>query len=229
MNDEFRNIFLADFYENYEIDRDGNIRSLKSNDQKFLKHSIDKQGYHYVDLRNKSKRRHAMVHRLVADAFIDNPDPLHKTQVNHKDGDKDNNSVENLEWVTPRENVLHAYEHNLAKVGTDRHNAALDAQSVIDIRNGIISGTETCVSLASKYNVDASVISEVARGKSYKNVPGPVAETKVHIPMFTDEQIARLIEECACASQRVVAKKYGVSQQNISKYICKYKKEHGLL
>lgn len=215
MDDEFRNIMIGDFYDKYEVDRNGNVRSLQSSEHICLKHSIDRQGYHFVDLRNKSKRKHAMVHRLVAEAFVNNPDPEHKTQVNHIDGNKANNNVDNLEWVSPKENVAHSYTTGLAKIGTSRHNASLTTEAVIDIRNSIINGTETCVSLGVKYNMDPSVISEVSRGISYKDVPGPVAKKKEYKPFFSNDQIAQIINECEQNTQRFVAAKYGVSQQYI--------------
>ncbi len=73
---------------------------------RFLKPEENEKGYLRVDLYDDSgKRKHHKVHRLVAKAFIKNPDG--KPQVNHKDGNKQNNSVTNLEWVTNRENVDH--------------------------------------------------------------------------------------------------------------------------
>ena len=63
------------------------------------------KGYLRVYLYKNGKRKHHKVHRLVAHAFI--PNPEHKSQVNHIDGNKKNNSVTNLEWVTDEENKLH--------------------------------------------------------------------------------------------------------------------------
>lgn len=63
------------------------------------------KGYLILSLGGRKDRRSASVHRLVAIAFRINPDPEHKTQVNHKDENKQNNDVNNLEWVTPKENL----------------------------------------------------------------------------------------------------------------------------
>jgi len=73
------------------------LRTLKANSA---------NGYVYVMLSSGGTARNKRVHRLVAEAFIPNPD--NKPYVNHIDGDKTNNSVDNLEWVTARENVLHS-------------------------------------------------------------------------------------------------------------------------
>ena len=64
-------------------------------------------GYTQVNLGKKGKMRVYLIHRLVGEAFI--PNPENKSQINHKDGNKSNNRIDNLEWVTPRENDLHSY------------------------------------------------------------------------------------------------------------------------
>lgn len=96
----------------YACTTDGRIWSYRSN--KFLKPSISKRGYAHVTLTCDNKRYDYRVHRLVAMTYIDNPE--NKEQVNHIDGDKLNNYISNLEWVTAEENIEHAKKHNLFKV-----------------------------------------------------------------------------------------------------------------
>ena len=87
-------------YEGYQISNLGNVYSLKSN--KMLTKQ-DKRGYLVVTLYKDNKKHYISVHRLVALAFI--PNPYHYEQVNHKDEDKKNNVVENLEWCTSEYNI----------------------------------------------------------------------------------------------------------------------------
>lgn len=91
---------------NYEISNLGRVRN--SNTQYILKGRLSKSGYLQVSLKNieNNKYQNQYVHRLVAEYFIPNDDD-NKNQVNHKDGNKENNNVENLEWVTPSENLIH--------------------------------------------------------------------------------------------------------------------------
>lgn len=92
-------------YPMYEISTSGLVRNRK---RKIIKQQISMFGYPRVMLSNKEGPKRQAVHRLVAKAFISESDPL-KTQVNHKDGNKQNNNVDNLEWVTPSENMLHRH------------------------------------------------------------------------------------------------------------------------
>lgn len=92
------------------ISNTGKVRSLLKGDT-ILKAQPDKKGYLRVSFTIDRQKRTIKVHREVAKAFIPNPDRL--PQVNHKDGNKDNNAVDNLEWVTNQENALHAINNGL--------------------------------------------------------------------------------------------------------------------
>lgn len=96
----------------YQVSNLGNVKSLsrkignKYYKSKMLKKS-DNRGYLQVQLWKHSNMKWSLIHRLVAEAFI--PNPEHKLQVNHIDGNKSNNEVSNLEWVSRSENQLHSY------------------------------------------------------------------------------------------------------------------------
>lgn len=94
----------------YGVSRDGTI----INDRKKIKvPQPTDNGYLKVDLYDSGKKSSKRIHRLVAEAYI--PNPYNKPDVNHKDGNKHNNSVSNLEWVTKSENMIHAYQTGLNK------------------------------------------------------------------------------------------------------------------
>lgn len=90
---------------NYLIDEQGNIFNIKTN--KFLKGSI-KHGYRSVKLTVNGVKKDYLVHRLVAETFLMNSDNL--PQVNHKDGNKLNNDISNLEWISASDNIAHSWQ-----------------------------------------------------------------------------------------------------------------------
>lgn len=91
----------------YEISDKGRLKSLVKGYPMLRKCSPHKTlGYPYTSLSDEGKTKMAYIHRLVAEAFI--PNPQNKEEVNHKDGNKANNDISNLEWVTHQENMNHA-------------------------------------------------------------------------------------------------------------------------
>jgi tRNA U55 pseudouridine synthase TruB len=129
--------------------------------------STDSYGYKVVGLR-KLTRRHFKVHRLVAIAFIENKDS--KDQVNHKNGIKSDNRVENLEWVTAKENNIHAVKIGLKKgvKGEKNHYSKLKFQEVEEIRMLIKKGYSYS-RIASIYNVSSTCIYSIDIGKSWNH------------------------------------------------------------
>ena len=92
----------------YEISSLGKIRNLQG---KVLKTYVQNSGYEQIKINYQGLHIHKSIHRLVAEAFI--PNPLNKEYVNHIDGNKLNNTVDNLEWCTNSENILHARKTGL--------------------------------------------------------------------------------------------------------------------
>lgn len=106
---------VPDFEGHYQISNFGRVRSILTSQgtyrERLRKTYLDRNGYENVDLWKLNKQYKQLVHRLVAKAFI--PNPENKPTVNHIDGIKHNNVLSNLEWVTQSENLVHAAETGL--------------------------------------------------------------------------------------------------------------------
>lgn len=107
--EEWKSINDPALKDMYMVSNCGRIWSAARNQE--MKQSQNKHGYLRLSLEVSGKTKEYKVHRLVAKTFI--PNPLNLREVNHKDGNKTNNNINNLEWVTPKENVNHAYANNL--------------------------------------------------------------------------------------------------------------------
>jgi len=96
-------------YKKYRIYSNGNIFRLKKNTRqgRILRPCKDKNGYLMVNLRINGESKTKSIHRLIAETFI--PNIKNKPAINHKNGIKTDNRIQNLEWVTYSENMLHAY------------------------------------------------------------------------------------------------------------------------
>lgn len=115
---------LKGFEQHYEVSSKGRVKRKKGEtiykdgrtahfSETILKPSLNHKGYEKVYLSIKSKKYSKYVHRLVAQSFIENKE--NKSTVNHIDCNKRNNSVENLEWMTNKENMRHAFSNGIFK------------------------------------------------------------------------------------------------------------------
>lgn len=177
MNDSWRPVVG---YEGlYEVSNCGRVRSVSRTvkcgakqrmvSERILKPSISNAGYHTVGLSKNGVSATSRVHRLVAMAFVPNPDG--KSEVNHIDGNPRNNTPSNLEWCTHSENMLHAY----AVLGRERMwgertgTSVLTECSVKSIRQEKELGASDRA-LAKKHGVDPSTINLIVNRKIWRHI-----------------------------------------------------------
>lgn len=172
------------YEDRYAVSNFGRVRNHKGLVMKQSKH---RDGYLWIGLASKTNPYNVSIHRLVAKTFI--PNPENKPQVNHKDGNKVNNRVDNLEWVTPSENVRHAYAKGLI---SDKSPEGLQ-----NIKNAARKSLKTCCNIpivcettgvefesmhhaAVYYGVDDTTIQGLVRGltKRSRKLPGLVFKFK---------------------------------------------------
>lgn len=141
-------------FPGYFIEDNGSVWSEYSN--KFLKPLHDTNGYLMVNLHKDGKQWSKRIHRLVAEAFINNPNNY--DQVNHIDENKENNNINNLEWVTQQENNKY-----IEKIG--HHSGRPKKKVLVEFRNGDREEYESLAECAKHFNVNKSTI------QSYIKIP----------------------------------------------------------
>lgn len=168
---------IKGFEGEYEVSNTGKIKSKKRKNERILIPDVDRYGYLRVCLfYSKGGYIRKKVHRLVAEAFLPNVNEL--PQVNHKDGDKKNNNVDNLEWCTAKENLRHALETGLRKktykstphYGEENGNSKITKEIAEEIRNSYISGSREygCRALARKYGLGVTTVRAIVNYKTWK-------------------------------------------------------------
>ena len=157
-------------FSKYLISNTGRVKNIvELRDLKFY----NCKGYSKIELINdNNKDKKVFVHRLVALNFI--PNPSNKPQVNHIDGDKNNNNIENLEWCTQSENMKHAFKTGLnvpnPLKGEDRHNSKMTYEKVILLREMYDSGEFLLKELAEEFNISITVTWNIAKRNTWKYI-----------------------------------------------------------
>lgn len=142
----------------YQVSNLGRVKSLKHSKRNrediILKPIVDHKGYYYINIYINGKHSTPRIHRLVAKAFI--PNLENKPQINHIDGDKSNNSINNLEWVTNQENQIHAYKIGLKPV---------KAVAQFDKLGNFIKLWDSSTEASKSLNIDLSHIGQCCKHK----------------------------------------------------------------
>lgn len=159
------------FEKRFEISNYGRIRSINGRCKgvKILKPNIGKkEGYFITNLRMTPYNRHVRIHTLVAEAFLVKPIGIRMT-VNHKDGNKLNNHIDNLEWIEGSENTKHAFRTGIVNFkGSKHHNAKLTESDVLVIRS--LYPEKTHKQIAAIYNMNRRQIGDIINRVNWKHV-----------------------------------------------------------
>jgi len=179
----WENVNLDGCRDNYKISTNGIVKSIKrkcfiknSNKwrtvpEKILSLKEDKDGYLCLHLSSNIKNWYGSLHRLLALTFI--PNPLNLPQVNHKDGNKLNNKLENLEWVTAKQNIQHAVDTglNISVKGEKRAFAKMTDKLVLEARKRYKEENISLVKLAKDYSISPQTLHDIVKGNKWKHLP----------------------------------------------------------
>lgn len=187
----FRIVLPINGNDTYGVTSDGVIINRETG--KVLKQRKNNSGYAIVDLYKDHKKKTHLVHRLVAETYIPNED--NRLTVNHSDGDKSNNSADNLEWATYSENNQHAYDTGLhkAKYGEDASFAKYTEPIVRSICSILESGADP-MDVSRALNVPVSLVRSIKTKRSWTHISDEydIPESRFYMPDDIRETIKNL-------------------------------------
>lgn len=147
--------------DRYEISNLGRCKHIFENHYRIISGSKHSDGYIFVTLYGKQYP----IHRLVAEKFCENNNPCENIVVNHKDGNKQNNHADNLEWVTQSENVKHSYQNHFQPTGVTTYTGKFSDAERKQIKEEWDEGLLSKRQLAQKYNVSHTCINDIINDK----------------------------------------------------------------
>lgn len=152
-------------YPRYFVSRDGLVRRRNKDGYRQLKALLDSGGYAQVCLFDAGKSRRVLVHALVAAAFL-GPRPSDRHQINHRNGNKGDNRLENLEYLTRRQNLRHAIAAGLWPRGQRNGATSLTDADVAGMKARLRSGWPQAA-VAARHGVHRSLVNRIATGESW--------------------------------------------------------------
>lgn len=222
----FYPVNLEGLKDKYLISKEGLVLSLQV--QRLLNPHLETNGYWYLSIRYKNSNSYPL-HRLLANTFIPNPNNL--PEVNHKDGNKLNNSLDNLEWVTGSNNIRHAFTNNLTK-----YKALIDYNDIDSIINKLLTDeSSNLCSLSRELGISGksgSLYRLIERHLIRENNIDLLNQIKTTIFKRKGQATAKKIiakdvateEELEFKSLREAADYYGISHANVCR-CCKSGRE----
>ncbi len=170
-DNDWKWVYIGDERTNYQIHKNGTVTTVNFNNTNKpgnIRIQTNQYGYCYILVHWKGESYRAAIHRLVASAFI--PEIKNKPYVNHIDGNKCNNDVYNLEWVTPKENTHHAIETGLIKVGDKSVCTKYNEKIVRKICNEFVKNKLSPIEIARKYDVSYELVNRLKDHKSWHHI-----------------------------------------------------------
>lgn len=208
---------VKDYEGIYQVSNFGRVKSLDRIDckgqhrkEKIISQAFDEDGYLIGNLSKDRKRKSVRWHRVIYQSF--HPIANLSLQINHKNGIKTDNAIENLEWCTNHENVLHAIQTNLRKpINGDKNTfAALSNSQVLEI----FHSTKTDRQLSKDYNVGILCIRRIKNGMQWGSVTGKSYTPKAHNQNFTNDVALEIFN--ASGSNTEIAKQFNTERHTVA-------------
>lgn len=167
--------YIPGFEGYYSIDKNGNVFSCRYNNKIIKDYNLNKTGYRIIRLNINNKKTNILVHRAVALTYLKNPFCL--SEINHKNGIKNDNRLSNLEWTSRANNIKHAYKKNLIDrnkkglKGSSNVFSKLTEENVIFIRNfSKENPRKTHKEISYMFNITSSNVSYIIKRKTWKHI-----------------------------------------------------------